>query len=37
VVCVRAPIVIPKLELDREILVEGAKRGFASVMSVFGA
>jgi predicted patatin/cPLA2 family phospholipase len=37
VVCIRAPIVIPKLERNREMLVEGAKRGFASVMSVFEA
>ncbi|HYN06664.1 MAG TPA: patatin-like phospholipase family protein [Vicinamibacterales bacterium] len=35
VVCIRAPIIIPKLECSREMLVEGAKRGFASVMSVF--
>jgi predicted patatin/cPLA2 family phospholipase len=35
VACIRAPIIIPKLERDRAMLVEGAKRGFASVMSVF--
>ncbi len=35
VVCVRAPIIIPKLERDRALLVEGAKRGFAAVMSLF--
>jgi predicted patatin/cPLA2 family phospholipase len=35
VVCARAPIVIPKLECDRAILMEGAKRGFASVMALF--
>ena len=35
VVCVRAPIIISKLECDRQMLIEGAKRGFASVMSVF--
>ncbi|HEY7476077.1 MAG TPA: patatin family protein [Vicinamibacterales bacterium] len=35
VACIRAPIIIQKLERDREMLVEGAKRGFASVLSVF--
>jgi predicted patatin/cPLA2 family phospholipase len=35
VVSIRAPIVIPKLECDRAILLEGARRGFASVMDLF--
>jgi predicted patatin/cPLA2 family phospholipase len=36
VLCVRAPIIISKLERSREVLMEGAERGFASVMSLFG-
>jgi predicted patatin/cPLA2 family phospholipase len=35
VLCVRAPIVIPKLERSRERLMEGAKRGFDSVVALF--
>ena len=35
VLCVRAPIVIPKLERNRERLMEGAKRGFDAVMALF--
>lgn len=35
VVCVRTAIVIPKLECDGAILIEGARRGFASVMDLF--
>jgi predicted patatin/cPLA2 family phospholipase len=35
VACVRARIDIPKLECDRAILMEGARRGFDSIMSLF--
>ena len=35
VVCVRASIFIPRLECDRTVLMEGAHRGFAAVMSAF--
>jgi predicted patatin/cPLA2 family phospholipase len=35
VVCVRASIFIPRLECDRTVLMEGAQRGFAAVMSAF--
>jgi predicted patatin/cPLA2 family phospholipase len=35
VLCVRAPIVIPKLERSRDVLMEGAKRGFDSVVALF--
>ena len=35
VVCVRASIFIPRLECDRAVLMEGAQRGFAAVMSAF--
>jgi predicted patatin/cPLA2 family phospholipase len=35
VVCVRASIFVPRLECDRTLLMEGAKRGFAAVMTAF--
>ena len=37
VVCLRAPIISTKLERSREMLMEGAKRGFESALALFGA
>jgi predicted patatin/cPLA2 family phospholipase len=35
VLCVRAPVLIPKLERNRDKLLEGAKRGFDAVVALF--
>jgi predicted patatin/cPLA2 family phospholipase len=35
VLCVRAPVIMPKLERNREKLMDGAKRGFDAVVALF--